>query len=56
MILNFSYSILDTSRNRLTIDISEIFPEKKEINFFYISPTFQIKNEVHIVETRNLVN
>ena len=34
MIQDFFHSILDASRKRLTIDISEIFLEKKEKNFF----------------------
>ena len=27
----------------------------KTINFFYILPTFQIKNKVHVVETRKFL-
>ena len=34
MIQDFLHSILDTSRKRLTINISETCPEKKEKNYF----------------------
>ena len=36
MIQDFFHNILDTSRKRLTIDISEICPEKKEKIFFLL--------------------